>query len=75
MASIIIEFKEKCAKNDWKNVPHLDKLNLLIIYVEKRDYYVDLISDISDQFEKSTYFFKLRRDTSSDNESGSSSDK
>ena len=59
LASIIIEFKEKCAKNDWKNVPHLDKLNLLIIYVEKRDYYVDLISDISDKFEKSKNLDKL----------------
>jgi len=53
LASIIIEYKEKCAKNDWKNVPLLDKLNLLIIYVEKRDYYVYLMSVISDKLKKS----------------------
>ena len=64
LASIVVEYKKKCAKDNWKNVPAQDKLNLLIIYAEKRDYYVDLKPIISKKFEKSKELEKALSDYS-----------
>ena len=53
LASIIKEYKKNCVKNSWKDVPHIDKLNLLIIYSEIRNFNDFQMSTVPDKYENS----------------------
>ena len=52
LVTIILEYKQNCAQNDWKNVPGLDKINLIIMFVHKQDELIFLESILNKEDDK-----------------------
>jgi hypothetical protein len=52
LVTIILEYKQNCAQNEWENVPGLDKINLIIMLVYRLDELIFLDSILNKKNKK-----------------------